>query len=105
MIDPRDMRSRVTIYSPTKTQDATTGQMVESDSSTVTKWAKVEMHDGTEVVKANKVYALTNYKIVMRYTDVSKTDHLLFDGKTLHIKSITNDTMKNWLTILASEVI
>lgn len=85
------MRHRVTIQSPTKSQDAS-GSVVSSWGTFLTAWAAIEPISGREFFSAAQVQSNVNTLIRIRYRDgVTPTMRVVHGADIYDIETVLKD--------------
>ena len=97
-MDGGSLRHRVVLQTPTVTQNAY-GEPVQSWSTIVTVWARVEPTSGKERFAAMQQQSEIDHRIVCRYQSALSTlaadDRATWNGKTFDIKSVINTDERN----------
>ena len=100
------LRQRITIQQLTTTQDANTGEGIESWADHVTLWADVRPLNAREYIAAAATQAQLNAMVTIRYrSDIVPTMRIVYNGKTYNIDGVLPDSRsgREWLTIPVSE--
>jgi SPP1 family predicted phage head-tail adaptor len=100
------LRHRVTIETPTRTVNATSGEKIPAFNATATVWAEVKPLTAKEQIRAGQTDVNATHVVSMRYrTDVTEQCRLNFGGRILNITGVVNvEERSAELQILATEV-
>ena len=93
------LNQSITIQRYTKTRDSY-GQETRSWADLLTVRAEVKTDLETENNSGGKVDGQTRYKVMIRYTDITKKDRIIWSGKTLQIKQVVDPSNKRDTLIL-----
>ena len=102
MLAPK-LRHRVTFQSRTPTQDATTGEVTYSWSSTVSdEPAEVVPLSGRELVASGATQAGVDTRMTVRWrSGIDEKMRVVFDGNNYQITAVLPDpTNRRWLTLM-----
>jgi len=104
LIQSGRLRHRITIQSPTETQD-TYGEPVPTWSTYLTAWASVEPIKGREYWESQQINAEVTHKIIMRYrSGLNPKMRVSWGNRTFNIHSILNEYERdNKLTLMVTE--
>lgn len=84
--DAGELRERIRIERATEAADDVGGQ-TRTWSTLKTVWAKVTMSGGRESIEAEALSGVNSYRIIVRNTDVTFKDRIVWRGETLAIRS------------------
>lgn len=66
-------------------------------------WAKVEVTRATEKEEVNKKVPNVEYKIIIRYRNISADNLIEFEGKKLNINGVIPDARKAYIELICTE--
>lgn len=100
-----DLRHRVTIQTPTETQDAN-GQPIKTFADTAIRYCAIEPLSGREYERAKAQHSEVSHKITMRHFALTPKDKLKFGTRYFNVLSVL-DTKEKGLEIvcLAVEIV
>ena len=94
-MDIGKMRHRVTIQSPSSTQDSY-GQPTVTWTDAATVWARIETLAAREAEVAQRIYPTAEHKVTMRYrSGVTSDCRLKFGNRYLNVLSVQNPEQRN----------
>lgn len=98
------MRERVVIQSPTNSLDAI-GSVSTTWATVSTVWARVRPADALEKVVGDRVAAVGQYEVTIRYlTGLTPSHKLTWRNRDLMISRILNmDEQRRFLTLLCTD--
>ena len=99
------LRNRVTIQSPSYTQNPATGAMTPTWNDVVTLWAQVEALSGRDYIAAQAHQSAISARVTIRFrNDITRNMRLLFDGNIYTIEAILPDNKsgREYLTLMVS---
>lgn len=104
-MDYSKLKRRITFLKPTQ-QANNTGEVVDTFSDYVSKWANVVPLTGKEFLESQKLRSETTYKIAIRYcADITSDMKINYNGLVLEIISVINvDGRNDEMLIVAFEV-
>lgn len=99
------LRDKVTVERPLRSEDAATGELVNTWTTFATNLPAAIDASQTEREAGNKQTAVTRYSVTIRYIEALEGDtdaRLVIDGRRCEItSSIDPDRRKRWLMITA----
>lgn len=103
--DPGSLNERVKLQRVGGESRAPSGSVVPAWADLHTVWAKVEELGGNESQQAQQTQSGATHRVRIRYyAGLSTRDRLLWDGRTLEIRGITNpDGVKEFLLLACEE--
>lgn len=103
MASAGDLRERITIQTAAAVTNAGGGR-TNPWSTLATTWARVQPVKGGENEDAGRLAGLQTYLVTIRDRTISLSNRIVWRGKTLNIRSITNrDERQHWLTMECEE--
>lgn len=100
------LRHRVTIERRTESSRTAQGTPVYTWAELATRYASVNKLSGREAERAKQIVAEAEFQIVMRHTDITTKDRLIFGSRTFHILDVKNtNEIDHELIILAKETV
>lgn len=101
-----DLKQRITIQRPSVARDGF-GAEVPTWATLASVWAKVVTTSGAETIDAAQVAAATlTHEITIRWrSDVQPTMQVLWGARTLTIRAVVDDNLRQTLILSCDEVL
>lgn len=100
------LRHRVSLQKPVKTQNPSTGAVVNSWQETAKLWAEVAPLSAREFVAAQATQSEVTTRITIRFrSDVTPKNRIVYAGKIFNIEGVLADDKsgRDYLTLPCSE--
>jgi len=98
---------RVTLQTPTETQDSTYGSVQQSWSNTATLWGAIEPLSGREWLQARQQADEISLRVTIRWrSDVTNKCRFAYGSRTFEIMAIIDhDEMNEFLVLMCRELV
>lgn len=107
MLDPGEMRHRLTLRTVSRATSAATGEQTHTWSTATTLWASVVPLSGREVLRADAPIGEMTHRVTCRYrAAIVPTARFAWGSRTLEIVSVSNVGERNtWCECVCKEVV
>jgi len=101
IVDPGELDQRITIQSESRASDGSGGYAMTWETRHGPIWAKVRPSSAREVERSGQLHESAMYTVIIRNRDVSEADRVLWQGRTLNIRSVGIDPRSPYIRITA----